>query len=635
MSKKRKKVDKPSEIITLQSDKIRWLKGKWGEYLILGSILTIAFVIRLIYLSQIKASDPNFLHLEGTDQGTYDSAAQQILNGTLPKEPYFYNPGYYYFLALLYAIFGRELDLILKLQFLLGLGTYILTYVIAKQIFNKGVAMISVIICSFYGLFMVYEGLFLSAVLDTFLMLLVVFLILKAIDRQSLIWFLLTGLIMGLSAISRPTMILMAPFIVIWIAFRMRKERKQLLLGIIGVCLGIVVAIAPCTIRNYIYSHKFILISSNGPINLWIGNNPDAIGTYYLSPYADILRKKEQKDGDKVWTSDVINFIKERPGQYANLLFKKFCVFWGAWEPPDNDIIYERFKENCPLLRMPFVLVFGMIAPLGLVGMLFSMRRWWNKAFLLYLVFTIYMLATIAFFVQARFRIPIVPYLAMFGGFAIWYLYEAIKAKRYNILCFFVPALIVLYLLINFQTNLGWTYPILHPYGTCAESRDGVMLRDDSGEWHGKEFVTLDSPEKMVKKELIITEDIGNYKDALLLLHYALGDKGAVVININGKQFPIVPCNRLTYGRFFRTAEIGIEPQKYLKKGLNTITLRVIDGGNMTIPIDNWRYYKRSYLSGDSGKTWQSVSNGEIIIGLKFIRKLTATHRCSSFYPQY
>lgn len=469
-------------------------------------------------------------------------------------------------------------------------------------------------------MFMVYEGLFLSAVLDTFLMLLAVFLILKAVAQPSLLRFLLTGLIMGLSAVSRPTILLITPFIIIWMAFMLGKEKRRLLFGIIGICLGLVMAIAPCTIRNYICSHKFILISSNGPINFWIGNNPEAVGTYYLSPYANILREKEQKDGDNVWTNDAINFIKERPKPYIDLLFKKLCLFWGAWEPPDNDVIYERFKENCLLLRMPFVLVFGMIAPLGLVGILFSMRRWWRKAFLLYLVSTIYMLATIAFFVQARFRIPIIPYLSMFGGFAIWYFYEVIKAKRYNILCLFVPALVVCYLLINFQTHFGWTYPIFHPDGTYTESRDGVMLRDDSGEWHGKEAVILDSSEKMLKKELIITEDIGKYKDAQLLLHYAIRDKGAVDININGRRFPTIPCSQLTYGKFFRTAEIGLEPQRYLKEGLNTITLRVINGGSMNIPIDNWRHYKRSSLSGDSGKTWQAVSEGELIIGLKLIK---------------
>ena len=177
MLKKKEKKRGDRRINQRQNNRLERIKEKIlffnKEYIIVVVILIFAFILRLIYISQLKANDPNFLHLEGNDQGSYDSAARQILEGTFPKEPYYYNPGYYYFLALIYLVFGHNFDTAINVQFVIGLCTYFLTYLIAKQIFNKTVGFIAISLCALYGVFIIYEGLFLSAVLETFLLLMV------------------------------------------------------------------------------------------------------------------------------------------------------------------------------------------------------------------------------------------------------------------------------------------------------------------------------------------------------------------------------------------------------------------------------------------------------------------------------
>ena len=148
MLDKKKKKSNSKKTNQIQNDIFNRLRKKMllffsKEYIRVGGILIFAFILRLIYISQMKANDPNFLHLEGTDQGSYDSAAIQILDGTFPKQPYFYNPGYYYFLSLVYLIFGHNREITINIQILIGISTYLLTYLIARKVFNKNIAFIS------------------------------------------------------------------------------------------------------------------------------------------------------------------------------------------------------------------------------------------------------------------------------------------------------------------------------------------------------------------------------------------------------------------------------------------------------------------------------------------------------------
>lgn len=620
MAKKKKKSRKKANN-QIQNDILKRLKQKFlkKEYIIIAGVLIFAFILRLIYISQLKANDPKFLHLEGTDQGSYDSAACDIINGTFPKQPYYYNPGYYYFLALVYLIFGHNYDIAITIQILIGIGTYLLTYLIAKELFNKNVALISLVLCILYGIFMVYEGLFLSTVLETFLLTLIIFLLIKWIYSFSYKRFLLIGIIIGLASLVRPTILLLIPFFLLWILIELIKERKKLIISISGILIGLIISIFPCTIRNYLCSSKFVLISSNGPINFWIGNNPDAIGTYYLSPYAEVLRDKMKEEGKELWLTDALSFIKERPYQWMRLLLKKFCLFWSSYEPPDNDVVYDRLKGYSSLLRLPFILTFGIIAPLGIAGIFFSIRRWWKKGMLLYLIIAGYSMAVILFFVQSRFRVAIVTSLILFAGFTLYYLYNKIVERKYLQLVFSLVVVIILYLLVNFQTYLGWTYPLFYHQGTVIESRNGIIIRDDSGEWHGEKTETLNSPEKIIKKELIIDEDISKINDAGLILHYFANDKGSLLIKVNDYAFPEIPCSRITYGKFMRFAKFGFNPAK-LKKGINTITLRVTPEANVQILIDNWCHYGRSYLSSN-GIDWVKTK-GEYMVQLELISQI-------------
>ncbi|MEW6606699.1 MAG: glycosyltransferase family 39 protein [bacterium] len=583
------------------------------DKIILICLLVTAIILRLIYLFQVKSNDPNFLHFEGTDAGSYDGLARLLLNGELPKSPYSFNPLYYYFLALVYLIVGTEPFRAVIFQIFVGCGSYFLVYLLGTRIFNQTVGLIALLLCAFYGIFMVYETTILTPVLDTFTLLLSLFLLLKSVEKNSIKWYLITGIVIGLSALSRATTLLVLPFLLLWVLVVFGLKKRFLIVSFF-ILLGTALAISPVTIRNYIYSGKFILLTQSGPITFWAGNNEDSEGIYYIPPYADNLKGK---DDEGFWMRDAVRFIKEKPHKYLWLLFKKWTIFWSGYEIPDNDIVYSRFEKSAPLLKL--MGQFGLIASLGIMGICLSLRRLNKNILLLFLVMIGYMSAILLFFVMARFRVPFVPYLIIFSGYTLYFWYHYIQQKKYKpvIISFIIFCLI--YSLVNFNTFLGWTYPLTHPDGFCIEKRYGYLIRDNSGDWHGDKTGILDSPNKTIKKELVVNCDLSKVKTAGLGIYYSANDKGELLINVNGYDLPKISCAYITYGNFTRTASIDIKPS-LLKNGKNTIIFKVTELANVQILIDNYYNFGRSYFS-NNGVNFEKIK-GEYLVQLELKEKL-------------
>jgi 4-amino-4-deoxy-L-arabinose transferase-like glycosyltransferase len=196
----------------------------------------LAFILRLVYLSHLKANDPNFYQpAPGTDMLTYHNYALQIVNGTFGKEPYYYGPLYYYYLAIIYKIFGVNPYIARLIQMILGVFTSLLIYLIAKKVFNKPVALISLVISIFYGMFYIHEGVLLLEPLATFLNTLSIFLLLRIEDKPSYKNIAFAGIAIGLSALCRANILLFVPFLLLWFLkiANLNPYEKKILTGII------------------------------------------------------------------------------------------------------------------------------------------------------------------------------------------------------------------------------------------------------------------------------------------------------------------------------------------------------------------------------------------------------------------
>jgi len=185
--------------------------------------------------------------------------------------------------------------------------------------------------------------------------------------------------------------------------------------------------ILPVTVRNLVAGNDLVLVTSHGGINFFIGNSPGARGTFYAPPgfhedpisinSRDAQRIASEKAGTPLtpsqasrhWFDRGLSWITGNPGAAASLYLKKLLLFSHAYEVPLNTT-YALFREQAPLLAfliVPFPLLLFAAVPTLLAP---ATRRDLLPISLLLLVQAA---GVLLFFVSSRYRLPLVPLLAI------------------------------------------------------------------------------------------------------------------------------------------------------------------------------------------------------------------------------
>jgi 4-amino-4-deoxy-L-arabinose transferase-like glycosyltransferase len=591
-------------------------------------IVFVAFVLmatfRLIFLNQIKTADPDFFQpAQGTDMGMYDQSAMDMVNGTPLVGPFFYHPLYYYFLSFNYFIYGHNLFILRLVMGFLGLLTCWLTYSIAQRVFNRQVAVITSILLAFCGYLIYYESVILSIGLTTFFSTAAIFFLLKDADPSvspclcgesiKIKNNIFSGIFIGLACLSQPNVLLFVPFVAFWFIFKwgMKKGGEYAIL-----CLtAAFIIISPVTLKNYLDSGRFVLISTSGEINFWLGNHRGSLGWFDVyGNELEALEKRVHSEGQSVYLDDVWQFIKDDPKEYLNLLIKKKLLFWGSWDIP-HQVGYDYGRQYSSLLRSPFMFDFAPLAILGLTGMIISLRRWWRKCLILYLFTIVYSFSVYIIMVHGRYRPPVLLPLIIFGSFFIWWLWEQIKSKKYLFITVAGLLLCAIGAFVFSQHIMSRIIFIKNPYGIYRDMPDKLVISYDSNSWHGLETGTLNTPSLRIRKSFVIDCDPNKYSNARLSFRYFGGGTGEMYFHVNGKPSPKITLDR---GAFLH--KVGYKfTSSLLKKGINEITFEVTEGGMLKIPIDNYYRFNRSFISQDEGKTWNKV-NGEYMIQMELLK---------------
>ncbi len=420
------------------------------------AIFLAAFLLRLVYLMQYR-SNPAFEH-PMVDELWHINWARDILGGDIiGHEAYFRGPLYPYFLAFLQAITGKSIFFTRLIQMIIGSLSAVLVYYAGRKLFNRNVGIIAGFAFAIYGTMIFYEAMFLIPVIYIPLTLLTFLYLLKAVEHNLPISWFLSGLFMGLAAIARPNILFLVPFIIIWLFFKFFKtaEIKSYFKSGIVYIAAILIPILCVSIRNIAVTGEFILISSQGGVNLYIGNNPHTDGLTMLMPEvaideslpwseftgatkaaAERITGKQLTPAEEssFWTGKAVDFIAEHPGKFLEITFKKLVYFLNGFENSDNADIYfsRQFSSLFSILlwREPVFFPFGFFLPLAVVGLV---ATWKNRKALipLYIFMIGYIPTVILFLVTARHRLPVIPFVLIMAAAGIYQLYQLIKNRNW------------------------------------------------------------------------------------------------------------------------------------------------------------------------------------------------------------
>ena len=419
-------------------------------------ILFLAFCLRVVYLFYYN-SLPEWNQLTVDNYYHYNWAIS-IANGNIFGDTtYFRAPFYVFCLGLLYAVFGASLWIGHLFGLIIGIFSILLTYLIGKKVFDYKTGLFAAFIHAIYPITLYFESELLLDPLFMLLLQLTLYRLLLWIDNKTLRNAFLIGIFMGLAAITRPTILSwVVPLLLLIIIYK--NQVLQWYKQILFFFIALILIIAPITIRNLIIADDPVLISSQGGINFYIGNNPDADGVSAVMPepmgfnwqisqishiaVTETGRELSSGEISSFWFGKGMKWITENPKDFINLYLKKLYFNISNREISNNRDL-NQFFQIIPLLKYNPV-VFGILFAFSVIAILLLWRR--NKVLrLLVILLIIYLLAGSLFFFNSRFRLPMLPFYFIFSASG---LIMIIKYMRENIAKTAVLSAIVLITLL-------------------------------------------------------------------------------------------------------------------------------------------------------------------------------------------
>lgn len=441
--------------------------------------------MRLVYLMQIE-SIPLFYHLAG-DGWTYDEWAQRIAAGDWLGTGVFYQaPLYPYFLATLQFLFGNSLWFVRIVQITLGSIACGLMFLIGEKLFSRRAGIAAGVILGCYAPAVFFDGLIEKSILDLFLLTVMLFILVGVRGSEGWRHWLGAGLVLGLLGLSRENALILVPVIALWIGLHLSEsslaERGRLLALFLA---GVLLVLIPIGLRNLAVGGEFALTTSQFGANFFIGNNIAADGTYGSVRNAiretqlegtDAQRLAERAAGHELspgqvssyWFQRSLDYIKTRPGDWLRLLGKKWFLVWNAREIEDSDdfYIYQNFSRLLAFLS--WFSHFGVLAPLGALGV-FLTRRQWPRLWLLYAMISALALSVAIFYIFGRYRFPLVPLLVLFAGAAVVEVTRLYQDRNWRSLVGGAAVFFVAAVAVNWPVQ-GWPGPSAEGYNNLSNA---------------------------------------------------------------------------------------------------------------------------------------------------------------------
>ena len=429
------------------------------------AIFLLALNIRFVCLLKFMRQDYVF--------EKYTTLAHNIVKmGWIGKNVFGDNPLYIYFHAIIQTLFGQyAFSTAIIIQFIIGSLSCVLTYYIARKVFDNKVAITASIIHAFYGMMIVYDGSFIPVTLIIFFNSLAILFLLKFEEDRKIRNAFMAGVALGLSANTQPYVLI---FVLFYLSLKIigpsKNKLKESLSGCLLLPATVMLLLLPVTIRNYVVGKDLVPVTASAGIIFYVSNNPQASGALAAPPqeilpildkelrgdimtsditvennsYRDIAmlqsgRKLKPSEVSNYWFRKSFQFIIREPLAYLRLQLRKLFFSINAYEVSDASDAYINYMA---LNKLPFF-NFGIIFPLGVLGFIVSIR-FRKKLMLLYGMLVLYYASLLIFCATSRYRMPAVPFLIIFCAYGISYLWEHIKLKRLKPLFFLVIFLLTL-----------------------------------------------------------------------------------------------------------------------------------------------------------------------------------------------
>ena len=414
----------------------------------------LALIVRIFHLWQIRRA-PFFSVLMGDSRG-YDLWAQRIAGGDwLGADVFYQAPLYPYFLGTIYALTGHDLVAVRIVQAIVGSTSCLLLGFAARRLWSRRAGLAAGVMLALYAPAIFFDGLIQKTVLDVFFVCFSLWLMSGVLTADSHnappplnIWLGL-GLAMGGLALTRENAMVFVAVLLAWIVVRRAGgSLRPRVTAAAMFLLGLALVLVPVAVRNSVVSGGFYITTAQFGPNFYLGNNPTADGTAQSLRVGRGSAEYERQDATELaehamgrqltpaeisqyWTDRAFAYITSRPEDWLKLMARKFALLWNATEMLDTESQESYADWSAPLRFGSIVGHFGVLVPLACLGVVATWherRRLW----VLYAMIAAYSASVMLFFVYARYRFALVPFLVLFSSAGLIKLLHAVGGGLFS-----------------------------------------------------------------------------------------------------------------------------------------------------------------------------------------------------------
>lgn len=426
---------------------------------VLCAILLGSFGVKFLLWINILNSDLN-LFAWGDTKAYHDTAVAVHRIGVFsmtaadPTDPQTYRtPGYPAFLAAIYSIFGEQWSAAVMVQIIISLLTIYISYLIVRKLWGDRVALLTALIIALETATLTYTLKIMTETLFTFFVIFLIFAGIKAIEnRRQFIWSLLCGISLAAATSVRPiSYFLLIPLALFFLIVSISRKWnwRAVVVNQLLILLPSILFICAWKQRNERMSGSSVYTSIEGfyalfwqgaaviaerdgisieeaQIRLGIGDGEkkEKRGTGYQKLHPETADLTFERLSER-WLRDGEKIILQHPFRFAKIYLTGIIRMF--IRPGIHQLVQMVFGESfdgpSPVVKrhtfmfIPFTIFsWALLAFIyfGVFRFLFRRKKWTHSLLLLLLILLYIVALSGGPSIDSRFRIPIVPILAMF-----------------------------------------------------------------------------------------------------------------------------------------------------------------------------------------------------------------------------
>lgn len=357
-----------------------------------------------------------------SDSAAYDAFARSLAEGrgygwSAGDPSAYWPPGTSALYGGLYAVFGTSSVPIVLFNLLLGGAIVLMSALAARRWFGDAAGLAAGAATAVWPSLVAFTTVLASELPFIALLLLGVLLW----ERRTTISAVAPGLVFAAAAFVRPQALLVPAVLAMGDLLRREPARAVLARGALTGAV-MLAALLPWSLRNQRELGAFVLISTNGGANLWMGNHPGTTGAY--APLPAWTKGMDEVSRERALREQAVAYVKAEPAAFVARTLKKLVALHdretigAAWNPG----LRERFGPAVEKGFKVAATVFWWAAlASGLAGGFVLLRRDGLRAWMGHPAVALwaYLALTHAVIVvQDRYHFPSIPLVAALGGLA-------------------------------------------------------------------------------------------------------------------------------------------------------------------------------------------------------------------------